>query len=213
MREKFERGEDTDLTVRYGNGFQYSKRAHRIVLAAACSRFNNAIATQPADSAVLHLTISDKEVAEVILDCIYSKSYTDHDRTSTQSSQLDFNIDIYYAAIHNSLNDITRIAASEFAQAVTGGVSKDETMSATIAAIKRPDQMTIFGNPVLRPVIAKLCVFNHVRLFKHADFRPMLRIVPDLETDIAYAFANSDPEVRFIHRGNDIFTSSFISRT
>lgn len=43
MREKFQRGELTDVIVRYGDEFQHSKQAHRLVLCASSKFFNNAL--------------------------------------------------------------------------------------------------------------------------------------------------------------------------
>jgi hypothetical protein len=41
MREKYERGELCDVTVRYGEYGEFTKKAHRLVLCASSKFFDN----------------------------------------------------------------------------------------------------------------------------------------------------------------------------
>lgn len=43
MRAKYEKDELTDVTVLYGENFEFSKNAHRLVLCSASKFFDNAL--------------------------------------------------------------------------------------------------------------------------------------------------------------------------
>lgn len=158
---------------------------------------------QESELGEIKLPIDNKEVAEVVLDCMYGASYSDQNRSV---HSLYFNIAVYIAADYADLLNVRRLAAKKFLDAASGAVSSSNGFDILIAALSKAYQDTPNNDDMLRPVVAEHCVGNAAKLFKHPKFKSMLNETGELATDIAMKFAARDNAT-----GHAPYSSGYVS--
>jgi hypothetical protein len=196
------------VVVKFGSEGQYSKKAHRLVLCSASPFFDNALfknnfkVSRPRTTSalgsitdiikengegVITLPIDDKEVAEIVLACIYGASYNDQGRTT---DALYFNTAVYAAADYLGLNTIIRLARDKFQAAAEDSLRTPPGCALFISAAQHAYDHTQTNDKVLRALIADLCVKHKAVLFANPKFKPALWETAELATDISYAFSS-----------------------
>ena len=131
----------------------------------------------------------DKEVAEVLLDCIYgATAYNDKNRGGGELSQLEFDLLVYVAADFVDFPKLATLAAQKFGHACHSAICDPAGgIDFWLAIVQKVYEETQTKDKILRPLVASMCVYYRPRLVQHKDFEMLLRSDADLGADLFLA--------------------------